>query len=147
MSVTPAIELIGITKPFPGVVANDGITFSVMPAEIHALVGENGAGQAALMKIIYGMQRPDAGEIRLDGKTVNFRSPKDAIAAGIGMVHQHFMLVDNFTGLENNCALLKKSVRGPEPVRGPPRDLASARQRIKELGTTYGLHVDPDRLA
>src|ERR1700694_1933232 len=132
MSVTPAIELIGITKRFPGVVANDGITFSVMPAEIHALVGENGAGKSTLMKIIYGMQRPDAGEIRLDGKTVNFRSPKDAIAAGIGMVHQHFMLADNFTVLEN-------IVLGREPVRGPTLDLPAARRRIEELGSTYGL--------
>ncbi len=140
MSAAPAIELIGITKRFPGVVANDDITFSVMPAEIHALVGENGAGKSTLMKIIYGMQRPDAGEIRLDGKTVNLRSPKDAIAAGIGMVHQHFMLADNFTVLEN-------IVLGSEPVRGLTLDLAGARQRIRELGSTYGLHVEPDRLA
>jgi simple sugar transport system ATP-binding protein len=137
--VTPPIELVGVTKRFPGVVANDDVTFRVMPAEIHALVGENGAGKSTLMKSLYGMHRPDAGEIRMGGVPVHFRSPKDAIAAGIGMVHQHFMLADNFTVLEN-------IVLGSEPTRGPVLDLRAARAEINDLGRRYGLTVDPDQL-
>jgi simple sugar transport system ATP-binding protein len=136
---TTAIELIGITKRFPGVIAVDDVTFSVQPTEIHALVGENGAGKSTLMKILYGMQSPDEGEIRINGAPVRFKSPKDAIAAGIGMVHQHFMLADNFTILEN-------IILGSEPRKGPMIDVASARRRIEELGATYGLEVDPDQL-
>src|SRR5581483_6695684 len=136
---TPAIELNGITKRFPGVVANDDVTFSVLPAEIHAIVGENGAGKSTLMKILYGMQQPDEGEIRINGVPLKFRSPKDAIAAGIGMVHQHFMLADNFTILEN-------IILGSEPRVGPMIDAAAARRRLEELGSTYGMEVDPDQL-
>jgi len=136
---TPAIELIGITKRFPGVIANDDITFRVMPAEIHALVGENGAGKSTLMKTLYGMHRPDAGEILVNGQPVHFKSPKDAIAAGIGMVHQHFMLAGNLTVLEN-------IVLGSEPTRGPLVDFKAARRRVGELGERYGMPVDPDRL-
>jgi ABC-type uncharacterized transport system ATPase subunit len=135
----PAIELIGVTKRFPGVIANDDVTFSVEPGEMHALVGENGAGKSTLMKILYGMQLPDAGEIRIHGKPVRFRSPRDAIAAGIGMVHQHFQLADNLTVLEN-------VILGSEPHRGLLLDEAAARQRIEELGQRYGLQIDPDRL-
>jgi simple sugar transport system ATP-binding protein len=135
----PAIELIGITKRFPGVIANDDVTFAVLRATIHALVGENGAGKSTLMKTLYGMHRPDAGEIRIDGQPVNFRSPKDAIAAGIGMVHQHFMLAGNLTVLEN-------IVLGSEPTSGPMLDTKTARRRIQELGERYGMQVDPDRL-
>ena len=94
----PAVELEGISKRFPGVVANDHVNLRVMPGEIHAVVGENGAGKSTLMKILYGMQRPDEGTIRVDGTEVHFRSPKDAIEAGIGMVHQHFMLAENLAG-------------------------------------------------
>ena len=90
----PSVELRGISKRFPGVVANDGIELRVMPVEVHAIVGENGAGKSTLMKILYGMQLPDEGTIHVEGRELRFRSPKDAIAAGIGMVHQHFMLAD-----------------------------------------------------
>ncbi len=135
----PAVELEGISKRFPGVVANDHVNLRVMPGEIHAVVGENGAGKSTLMKILYGMQRPDEGTIRVDGTEVHFRSPKDAIEAGIGMVHQHFMLAENLTVLEN-------VVLGSEPTRGAMIDFAKARQRIKQLSGTYGLPLDPDRL-
>jgi simple sugar transport system ATP-binding protein len=135
----PTIELVGITKRFPGVVANDDVTFSVAPAEMHALVGENGAGKSTLMKILYGMQRPNAGEIRVGGVPMHFRSPKDAIAAGIGMVHQHFKLADNFTVLEN-------IVLGDEPGTFGRLDFGAARAHIRELGERYGLVIDPDQL-
>ncbi|MBI4258982.1 MAG: ABC transporter ATP-binding protein [Actinobacteria bacterium] len=137
---TPAVELRGITKRFPGVVANDDIGLLVMPAEIHAVVGENGAGKSTLMKILYGMQRPDDGAILVEGKPVHFRSPKDAIDAGIGMVHQHFMLADNLTVLEN-------VVLGSEPTRTGRRiDFKQAEQRIRELSGAYGTPLDPYRL-
>src|SRR5437899_11027103 len=135
----PAVELDGISKRFPGVVANDRVGLRVMPGEVHAIVGENGAGKSTLMKILYGMQHPDEGTIRVGGREVRFRSPKDAIGAGIGMVHQHFMLADNLTVLEN-------VVLGSEPVRGPAIDFARAKDRIKGLAGSYGLPLDPDRL-
>ncbi|MFQ5948293.1 MAG: ABC transporter ATP-binding protein [Acidimicrobiia bacterium] len=135
----PGVELTGITKRFPGVVANDDIELRVEPAEIHAVVGENGAGKSTLMKILYGMQRPDEGTIRVDGVQVDFHTPKDAIGAGIGMVHQHFMLADQLTVLEN-------VVLGAEPTKGPMIDFAEARQRIKDLSGTHGLPLDPGRL-
>ncbi len=135
----PAIELHGIVKRFPGVVANDGIELTVAQGAIHAIVGENGAGKSTLMNILYGMYRPDEGTIAVEGRQVHFRSPRDAIAAGIGMVHQHFMLAENFTVAEN-------IVLGDEPG-GPGRlHLGTARRRIAELGATYGLEVDPDAL-
>ena len=96
-----AVELHGITKRFPGVVANRDIELTVRRGEVHAIVGENGAGKSTLMKTLYGEHRPDEGQILVDGREVHLRSPADAIAAGIGMVHQHFMLADNFTVLEN----------------------------------------------
>jgi simple sugar transport system ATP-binding protein len=133
-----AIELAGITKTFPGVVANDDIHLRVRAGEIHAIVGENGAGKSTLMKILYGMLRPDRGTIAIDGREVHFRSPKDAIAVGIGMVHQHFMLADNLTVLEN-------VVLGSEPARGGLLAFEEARRRIRELSETYGLPLDPDR--
>jgi simple sugar transport system ATP-binding protein len=135
----PAVELKGITKTFPGVVANDDVNLAVLPAQIHAIVGENGAGKSTLMKTFYGMLRPDAGTISVDGHEVHFRSPKDAIAAGIGMVHQHFMLATNFTVLEN-------VVLGSEPKHAGVLDFAAARTRIRELSETYGVPLDPDRL-
>lgn len=100
MAQAPAIELSGVTKRYPGVVANKDVELTVRPATVHAIVGENGAGKSTLMKIIYGMVRPDEGSISINGELTHFRSPKDAIEAGIGMVHQHFMLADNFTVLE-----------------------------------------------
>src|SRR3954464_11100200 len=96
-----AVELTGITKRFPGVVANNDINLRVRHGEVHALCGENGAGKSTLMKAIYGMQHPDEGTIEVDGREVRFRSPSDEIKAGIGMVHQHFMLADNLTVAEN----------------------------------------------
>ncbi|MEV4457668.1 ABC transporter ATP-binding protein [Microbispora sp. NPDC049633] len=134
----PAVELTGITKRFPGVVANSDIHLRVAKGHIHALVGENGAGKSTLMKILYGMQRPDEGEIRVNGKPVGFHTPGDAIDAGIGMVHQHFMLADNLTVLEN-------VVLGSEPRRGGVAlDFTAARKKIKEISDAYGLGVRPD---
>jgi simple sugar transport system ATP-binding protein len=131
-----AVELVGITKRFPGVVANDDIHLRVRRGEVHALCGENGAGKSTLMKILYGMQHPDEGTIRVDGAEVRFRSPADAIRAGIGMVHQHFMLADNLTVAEN--VLL-----GAEAARGIG---ARARGRIAELAEVVGLRTEPDAL-
>ncbi|GIH74341.1 ABC transporter ATP-binding protein [Planobispora longispora] len=137
---TSAVELEGITKRFPGVVANSNVSLSVQRGHVHAIVGENGAGKSTLMKILYGMQRPDEGEIRVNGAPVSFRSPSDSIAAGIGMVHQHFMLADNLTVLEN-------VVLGSEPRKGGIAiDFGSARKKIKQISDTYGLGVDPDML-
>ncbi|MFI6459074.1 ABC transporter ATP-binding protein [Streptomyces sp. NPDC050528] len=131
-----AVELVGITKRFPGVVANSDIRFSVRKGTVHALVGENGAGKSTLMKILYGMQKPDEGTIAVDGELVTFSSPADAIARGIGMVHQHFMLADNLTVLEN-------VVLGSEKLHGIG---GGARKKIKEISDRYGLNVRPDVL-
>ncbi|WP_214109461.1 ABC transporter ATP-binding protein [Acrocarpospora catenulata] len=140
MSTQTAVALEGITKRFPGVVANRDIHLSVTKGHIHAIVGENGAGKSTLMKILYGMQRPDEGEIRVDGSPVSFHTPADAIAAGIGMVHQHFMLADNLTVLEN-------VVLGSEPRKAlVALDLGAARKKIKQISDAYGLGVDPDVL-
>ncbi|MFC7382533.1 ABC transporter ATP-binding protein [Sphaerisporangium rhizosphaerae] len=136
----PAVELEGITKRFPGVVANRDIRLTVLRGHVHAIVGENGAGKSTLMKILYGMQRPDEGVIRVNGSPVSFRTPGDAIAAGIGMVHQHFMLADNLTVLEN-------IILGSEPRKGGIGiDFAAARRKIKEISDAYGLGVSPDVL-
>jgi general nucleoside transport system ATP-binding protein len=134
-----AVELRGITKRFPGVVANDDVNLAVRPGEIHAIVGENGAGKSTLMKILYGMQRPDEGTISIAGAEVDLRSPTDAIDVGIGMVHQHFMLADNFTVTEN-------IILGSEPHRGPVLSMDEARDRINELATSYGFPVEVDAL-
>ncbi|MFE2538209.1 ABC transporter ATP-binding protein [Streptomyces sp. NPDC059371] len=131
-----AVELAGITKRFPGVVANHDIHLSVRKGTVHALVGENGAGKSTLMKILYGMQKPDEGTIAVDGEQVTFSSPGDAIARGIGMVHQHFMLADNLTVLENVTL-------GSEKLYGIG---AKARRKIGEISDRYGLGVRPDVL-
>lgn len=131
-----AVELRGITKRFPGVVANHDIDITVGKGTVHALVGENGAGKSTLMKILYGMQKPDEGTITVDGDQVTFSSPADAIARGIGMVHQHFMLADNLTVLEN-------TVLGGEKLYGIG---ARARKKIQEISDAYGLNVRPDVL-
>ena len=136
---TMAVELEGIVKRFPGVVANDGVDLAVRRGEIHALVGENGAGKSTLMKILYGMQPPDEGTMAVNGEPVAYRSPKDAIAAGIGMVHQHFMLADQLTVLEN-------IILGNEPASLGRIDFQAAQERINELATSYGLEVDPDEM-
>ncbi|WP_369146101.1 ABC transporter ATP-binding protein [Streptomyces sp. R44] len=135
-SSPPAVELHGITKRFPGVVANKDIAITVRKGTVHALIGENGAGKSTLMKILYGMQKPDEGTIAVDGEQVTFSSPGDAIARGIGMVHQHFMLADNLTVLEN-------VVLGGEKLYGIG---AKARKKIKEISDAYGLGVRPDAL-
>ncbi|OAH13214.1 ABC transporter ATP-binding protein [Streptomyces jeddahensis] len=131
-----AVELAGITKRFPGVVANHDIHLTVRKGTVHALVGENGAGKSTLMKILYGMQKPDEGTIAIDGEQVAFSSPADAIARGIGMVHQHFMLADNLTVLEN-------VVLGSEKLYGIG---GRARRKILEISERYGLDVRPDVL-
>ncbi|MDR7434706.1 MAG: ABC transporter ATP-binding protein [Armatimonadota bacterium] len=130
----PLVQMVGITKRFPGVVANDRVSFEVRRGEIHALLGENGAGKSTLMKILYGFYRPDEGEIYLDGRRVVFRSPRDAIAHGIGMVFQHFTLVPSLSVMEN---LLMGMDSCPFVLR---QDLA---RRIEELSRRYGLQVDP----
>ncbi|MFE0625470.1 ABC transporter ATP-binding protein [Streptomyces sp. NPDC058864] len=130
------MELRGITKRFPGVVANHDIDITVRRGTVHALVGENGAGKSTLMKILYGMQKPDEGTITIDGERVTFHDPGDAIARGIGMVHQHFMLADNLTVLEN-------VVLGSEKLYGIG---GRARTKIKEISDAYGLGVRPDVL-
>ncbi|MFJ4869058.1 ABC transporter ATP-binding protein [Streptomyces sp. NPDC088757] len=135
-SSPPAVELHGITKRFPGVVANKDIAITVRKGTVHALIGENGAGKSTLMKILYGMQKPDEGTIAVDGEQVTFSSPGDAIARGIGMVHQHFMLADNLTVLEN-------VVLGGEKLYGIG---AKARKKIREISDQYGLGVRPDAL-
>jgi general nucleoside transport system ATP-binding protein len=134
-----AVELRGITKRFPGVVANSDVEIVVRAGTVHAIVGENGAGKSTLMKILYGMQRPDEGTIAVDGRQVTFHSPAEAIAAGIGMVHQHFMLADNLTVLEN-------VVLGAEPGTLGRLDTRAARRRIQEISDAYGLAVQADRL-
>ncbi|MEU5886564.1 ABC transporter ATP-binding protein [Streptomyces sp. NPDC047461] len=131
-----AVELAGITKRFPGVVANHDIHLTVRKGTVHALVGENGAGKSTLMKILYGMQKPDEGTIAVGGTQVSFGSPADAIARGIGMVHQHFMLADNLTVLEN-------VVLGSEKLYGIG---GTARKKVKEISDRYGLGVRPDVL-
>jgi ABC-type uncharacterized transport system ATPase subunit len=131
-----AVRLTGIVKRFPGVVANDNVNIAVRRGEVHALCGENGAGKSTLMKILYGMQRPDAGTIEVDGSEVDFSSPTDAIRAGIGMVHQHFMLADNLTVTEN-------VVLGAEALHGIGR---AARRRVAELATRTGLSASPNAL-
>ena len=133
------LELHGITKRFPGVVANEGVDLVVEPGQIHALLGENGAGKSTLMNVLYGLYRPDEGEILLDGKPVSFHDPGDAIAAGIGMVHQHFMLVPVFTVTEN-------IMLGVESTRGRTGflDYKAARAKIVEVSERHGLYVDPD---
>jgi len=132
------LELANITKRFPGVVANDDVSLSVSSGEVLSLIGENGAGKSTLMNILYGMYRPDSGEIRIDGSTVKFTSAADAIEAGIGMVHQHFMLVPVFTVAEN-------VVLGVEPTgRLGSLDIAKARSMVKEISDKYKLDLDPD---
>jgi general nucleoside transport system ATP-binding protein len=135
------LELRGITKRFPGVVANEGVDLVVQSGEIHALLGENGAGKTTLMNVLYGLYRPDEGEILIDDVPVTFDDPGDAIAAGIGMVHQHFMLVPVFTVTEN-------VMLGVESVRGPIQmlDRSAARRRILAISERHGLRVDPDAL-
>ena len=133
------VELRNVTKRFPGVLANDRVSFDVEAGEVHALLGENGAGKSTLMRILYGLYRPDEGEILINGRPVVFKSPADAIRAGIGMIHQHFMLVPKLTVVENVALGLQSS-------RGPRLDLDVVARRLQELSQTYGLKVDPGTL-
>jgi simple sugar transport system ATP-binding protein len=134
----PALEMRGITKRYPGVVANDAITLEVRPGEIHALLGENGAGKTTLMNVLYGLAKPDEGQILLDGTEVRLAGPSDAIKRGISMVHQHFMLVPVLTVAEN-------IVLGDETMSGPFfLDRKQAHERIIELGQRFGFEVDPE---
>jgi simple sugar transport system ATP-binding protein len=137
--VSVAVELRHISKRFPGVIANKDVSMKVETGTVHARVGENGAGKSTVMKILYGMQRPDGGEILVNGQAVNFKNPNDAIDASIGMVHQHFMLADNFTVLEN-------IILGAEPKHGITIDFAAARKKVADMSAAYGLDVDPDIL-
>jgi simple sugar transport system ATP-binding protein len=132
------LEMRGIRKEFPGVLANDDVSLDVRRGEVHALLGENGAGKSTLMNILYGLYRPDAGEIRLGGKPITFSSARDAIRAGIGMVHQHFMLIPVMTVAEN-------VVLGSEPVRnGIFLDESTAARRVADMARTFRFAVDPD---
>lgn len=131
-----AVEMRNIIKQFPLVLANDDVTFLVKKGEVHALVGENGAGKSTLMNILYGLLRPDKGTIAVSGKPVHFAGPGDAIANGIGMVHQHFMLIPPLTVAEN-------VVLGKEPVRRGRLDIAQANKVVQDLSDQYGLKVDP----
>jgi general nucleoside transport system ATP-binding protein len=135
------LELRGITKRFGSLVANDGIDLAVEPGEIHALLGENGAGKSTLMNVLYGLYEPDDGQILLDDVPVRFGSPRDAIAAGIGMVHQHFMLIPVFTVAENVMLGHEETRRGVGWL-----DRRAARRKVREISRRYGLAVPPDAL-
>jgi simple sugar transport system ATP-binding protein len=134
---TLVLEMRGIRKEFPGIVANDDVGLDIRTGEVHALLGENGAGKSTLMNILYGLYKPDDGEILIHGKPVSFGSAKDAITAGIGMVHQHFMLIPVMTVAEN-------IVLGVEPTReGVLLDYDTAAKRVRDLSRTFGLALDP----
>ncbi|MCE1253343.1 MAG: ABC transporter ATP-binding protein [Anaerolineae bacterium] len=137
--MTNVLEAKQITKQFPGVLANDAVSFDLRPGEIHALLGENGAGKTTLMNVLYGLYKPDQGEIKINGEAVNLQSPNDAIAHGIGMVHQHFMLIPVFSVAEN-------IMLGCETVKGLALDRRSVAARVKDLSHQYGLDVDPSAL-
>ena len=127
----------GITKRFPGIVANDRVNFDLRRGEVHAILGENGAGKSTLMNVLYGLYQPDEGEILLNGKPVTFTSAKDAIRSGIGMVHQHFMLIPVMTVAEN-------IVLANEPTQnGVLYDRETAERRVSQLSRTYKLAIDP----
>ena len=131
------IEMLNITKEFPGIKANDNVTLQLRRGEIHALLGENGAGKSTLMSVLFGLYQPESGTIKKDGQVVHINNPNDATALHIGMVHQHFKLVECFTVLDN-------IILGAEPMKGAVVDRKAARQRVMELSERYGLKVDPD---
>ena len=131
------VEMKGISKIFPGVVANDNVDFELLKGEIHVLLGENGAGKTTLMNVLYGLYQQDAGEIYIKGKKVEMKSPKEAIDLGIGMVHQHFMLVHNFTVAEN-------IILGKEPRSGMNVDMKKEVKDTKDLADKYGFNINPN---
>ncbi len=139
MAENLALEIRNVTKRFPGVIANDNVSFNLRKGEIHALLGENGAGKSTLMNVVYGLYAPDEGEFLVDGKKVEINGPHDAINYGIGMVHQHFMLVPVFSVTEN-------MILGSEVTKGTSLDLKRARKEILEISEAYGLEVDPDAI-
>lgn len=134
-----AVEMLGITKRFSGIIANDNITLQLKKGEIHALLGENGAGKSTLMSVLFGLYQPEEGEIRKDGKKVEIRDPNDANALGIGMVHQHFKLVECFSVLDN-------IILGVETTKGGFLQKEEAKKKVMALSEKYGLQVDPDAL-
>ena len=133
------IEMLNITKEFPGIKANDNVTLQLKRGEIHALLGENGAGKSTLMSVLFGLYQPEEGIIKKDGKEVKINNPNDATALHIGMVHQHFKLVECFTVLDN-------IILGAEPMKGVVVNRAAARKKVMDLSERYGLKVDPDAL-
>ena len=132
-----AIEMLNITKKFPGIIANDNITLQLKKGEIHALLGENGAGKSTLMSVLFGLYQPEEGIIKKDGKVVSIKDPNDATALGIGMVHQHFKLVDVFTVLDN-------IILGAETTKCGFLQKQEARKKVEEISKRYGLNVDLD---
>ena len=139
MTDVPMLEMRGITKRFPGVLANDAVDFDLKAGEVHTLLGENGAGKSTLMKILYGLYQPDEGEILLNGAVIEIHSPTQAIEHNIGMIHQHFMMVETLTVAENVALGLPSN-------RGFRTDLDAVSERITELGRRYGLRIDPEAI-
>ena len=139
METQYAIEMLNITKKFPGIIANDNITLQLRKGEIHALLGENGAGKSTLMSVLFGLYQPEEGVIKKDGKVVSIKNPNDANALGIGMVHQHFKLVECFSVLDN-------IILGVEPVKNGFLQKKEAREKVVALSEKYGLQVDPDAI-
>ena len=135
--MSKVVEMKGITKVFPGTVANDHVDFDLEKGEIHVLLGENGAGKTTLMNILYGLYQQTSGDIYINGQKQDIRGPNSAIALGIGMVHQHFMLVENFTVAEN-------IVLGNEPKKGLSLDMDAAKASVREVSDRFGLEVDPE---
>lgn len=133
------IEMLNITKEFPGIIANDNITLQLKRGEVHALLGENGAGKSTLMSVLFGLYTPEKGVIKKDGKEVKITNPNDATDLGIGMVHQHFMLVDIFSVLDN-------IILGAEPGKSAFLETSEARKKVMELSDKYNLKVDPDAI-
>ncbi|MBQ7858964.1 MAG: ATP-binding cassette domain-containing protein, partial [Faecalibacterium sp.] len=131
--------MLHITKRFPGIIANDDVTIQLRKGEIHALLGENGAGKSTLMSVLFGLYTPEEGEIRKDGKVVSIKNPNDANALGIGMVHQHFKLVECFSVLDN-------IILGVEPTKNGFLQKKEAREKVVALSEKYGLQVDPDAI-
>ena len=137
MDTPYAIEMLNITKKFPGIIANDNITLQLKRGEIHALLGENGAGKSTLMSVLFGLYQPEEGVIKKDGQEVKINDPNDANDLGIGMVHQHFKLVECFTVLDN-------IILGVEPNKHGVLQKEEARKKVIALSKKYGLMVDPD---